>query len=403
MTTSPDWSEYVDLTVYDQDATELFNESIDYAIDALPEWNPQGGNIEVVLLEAIATQATNVATAANRVPGAVMETLLQLYDIERSDGVKATTTIDVVMINTSGYVVPASSYFAYFPAGNGQPLVYELDEDITIAAGGTTGSGTATAVEVGPEYNEPSAGSTLQILSSMPYLLSSTLQTQPVDGEDPETDDEYFTRAATILRSYSAALTTATQIEAWVLVNYPNDVYRCNVYDRRRKSDRDTTSGTFDYHDGFALVTVAGLNATIVDTSDVPLTIGQLDEISTELDSKTNIGLVTELVNAELVDINIEITVMPFLGYTTAQVQTAIDNAFDEYLSPNNWDWSDTVRETEIIALVDNVEGVDYVDQVVSVTTTSPNATVTGNDLAFHLLGSLPVSTTHIVNVLSPS
>ena len=74
--TSPDWSQYVDLTVYDQTATEIFDESIDYAIDVLPEWEPQAGQIEVVLLEAMATQAASVAAAANRVPGAVMETLL---------------------------------------------------------------------------------------------------------------------------------------------------------------------------------------------------------------------------------------------------------------------------------------------------------------------------------------
>jgi len=401
--TSPDWSEYVDLTVYDQDATELFNEAIDYGIDTLPEWAPQSGNIEVVVLEAIATQASNVATAANRVPGAVMETLLLLYDIERNDGTKATATVDVTMINDTGYVVPADTYFAYFPAGNGQPLVYSLDEDITIAAGGSTGQGQITALEVGTEYNDPSIGATLQILSTMPYLLSSTLNTQPEGGTEPETDEEFFARATTTLRSYSAALTTAVQIESWVLVTYPNDVYRAKAYDRRRKSDRDNTSPTFDLHDGYALVVVAGFNATITDTSDVLLAVGELDIISTALDAKTNVGLVTELVNAELVDVNVEITVMPYIGYTTTQVQLAIDAAFDEYFSPNNWNWADTIRETEIIALVDNVEGVDYVDQVISVSTASANATVTGNDMAFHLLGSLPVSTTHIVNVLSPS
>jgi hypothetical protein len=150
-------------------------------------------------------------------------------------------------------------------------------------------------------------------------------------------------------------------------------------------------------------VTVAGLNATITDTSDVPLPVEDRQEIEEALDLKTNTGLITELVNAELVDITVNVTVVPFVGYTTSQIQNNIKAALDLYLSPNEWDWSDTVRENEILALVDNVEGVDYVSSLNSVTTTSPEATVSGNDVSFHLLGSLPVSTGHTITVLSPS
>ena len=403
MTTSPDWSQYVDLTVYDQTAVEIFDESIDYLRDVLPEWTPQAGQIEVVLLEAMATQAASVAAAANRVTGAVMETLLLMYGIERDAGTEATATIDVTVINTSGYVIPAETNFAYFPPGNGTPLVYTLDEDITITAGGNTGSGTVTARSIGSEYNDPQAAATLQVLATMPYLTSATFQTAPIGGTDPETDDEYFTRASTTIQSYSAALTTPTQIQSWVLVTYPNDVYRCNVYDRRRKSDRDVTSATYDTHDGFALVVVGGLNATISDTSDVPLTVDKRQEIEAALDLKTNTGLVTELVNAELVDVTVDVSVMPYVGYTTSQVVTNITDALDAYLSPNEWDWSDTVRQTEVIALIDSVEGVNYVDTLNSLSTTSGNATVNGNgDIDFHLLGSLPVSTGHSISVLSP-
>jgi uncharacterized phage protein gp47/JayE len=330
-----------------------------------------------------------------------METLLLLYDIERDEGAAATATIDVIAINTSGYTIPAGANFAYFPPNNGTALAYTLDADINIPAGSSTASGTVTAQEVGTPHNDPSLGATLQILITMPYLLSTMFATAPSGGTDPESDSDYFTRASTTLRSYSAALTTATQIEAWVLVTYPNTVYRAQVYDRRRKNDRDTTSPTFDVHDGFSLVAVAGLNATISDTSDVPLTVQERQDIEAALDLKTNTGLVTELVNAELVDITVNITVVPFIGYTVSQIQNNITAALDLYLSPNQWNWSDTVRENEILALVDGVDGVDYVSSLSSVTTTSGNATVSGNDVSFHLLGSLPVSTGHTITVLS--
>jgi hypothetical protein len=399
----PDWAEYVDLTIYDKSVIDIFNESIDYGRDLLPEWSPQAGNIEVVLLESIAMQATNVIAAANRVPGAVMETLLVLYGIERDDGVKATATVAITLVNTSGYVVPAGTHFAYFPLGGEKSVVYVLDEDISVAAGGSVGTGDLTAIDIGTEFNNPPVGSALQILSTMPYLLSSILETQPSGGSDPETDTDFFTRASTTLRSYSGALTTPSQIQAWVLVTFPNDVYRCFVYDQRRKNDRDVTSSTYDTHDGYALVAVAGLNATVVDTSDVPLSVGQIDTISDELDLKTNTGLVTELVNAELVDVSVNVIVMPHMGYTSSQVIISITDALNSYLSPNEWNWADIVRRTEIIALIDGVEGVDYIVELVSLSSSSVNATVDVNgDVAFHLLGSLPVSTGHTISVMAP-
>ncbi len=400
---SPDWAEYVDLTIYDKDVTDIFNESIDYGRDLLPEWSPQAGNIEVVLLESIAMQATNVIAAANRVPGAVMETLLVLYGIERDDGVKATATVAITLVNTSGYVVPAGTHFAYFPLGGEKSVVYVLDEDISVAAGGSVGAGNLTAIDIGTEFNNPPVGSALQILSTMPYLLSSILETQPSGGSDPETDTDFFTRASTTLRSYSGALTTPSQIQAWVLVTFPNDVYRCFVYDQRRKNDRDVTGSTYDTHDGYALVAVAALNATVIDTSDVAISVGQIDTISDELDLKTNTGLVTELVNAELVDVSVNVIVMPHMGYTSSQIVISITEALNSYLSPNEWNWADIVRRTEIIALIDGVEGVDYIVELVSLSSSSVNATVDVNgDVAFHLLGSLPVSTGHTISVMAP-
>ncbi len=118
---------------------------------------------------------------------------------------------------------------------------------------------------------------------------------------------------------------------------------------------------------------------------------------------KTNTGLVTELVNAELVEISVSVQVMPYVGYTSSQIITAVTDALNEYLSPNRWDWSDTVRQTEIISLIDGVEGVSYVDELSDLSISSGNATVDINgDISFNLLGTLPVSTGHTISVLAP-
>ena len=60
MTTSPDFSRYVDLSIYDTDAETILNDIISYARGVLPQWSPLAGEVEVVLAEAIAASSANM-------------------------------------------------------------------------------------------------------------------------------------------------------------------------------------------------------------------------------------------------------------------------------------------------------------------------------------------------------
>jgi hypothetical protein len=51
--TSPDVTPYVDLTIFDASSQQIFLDAIDYAKVALPEYAPQEGSIETVLLQAL--------------------------------------------------------------------------------------------------------------------------------------------------------------------------------------------------------------------------------------------------------------------------------------------------------------------------------------------------------------
>lgn len=390
---SPDWTPYVDLSINDLDATGIFDEAIEYARTALPEWIPQAGNIEVILLEAIAVEAANVIAAINRVPGATTETLLKLYGVERSDGELAHGTIQVITINTNGYTIPGGSNFAYFPPDGTTPLVYLTDDDLIIPNGFASGTVTVTAQAVGSVYNEPSAGSTLQFLETVPFIQSVTFNVAPSGGASAETDDQFFQRAINTLQSYSAALTTADQIASYVLVNYPDIVFRSHVFDRERSADRDTSAPAYspEAHVGYALVVVAGQNSSPTDTSDTQIDAGDRQTIQDDLQARVNPGLVVEVVNAEIVDVAPSVTVKKVAGYTATQVEDAIKSTLTSYLSSNSWDWDSSVRVNELISLIDDVEGVNYVVSIDGIDTTSDNASGggTGQDLDLHLVGTL--------------
>lgn len=404
--TSPDWSDYVDLTLYDLSATDVFNEAITAARTSLPEWIPYAGSIEVVLLEAIATEVANVVAAANRVPGATTETLLKLFGVERSDGVKATAEITAVMVDTQGYSIPSGTSFAYFPPDDRDPVVYVTTADLSVPNGSTNGSVAVEAQDVGTAGNEASVGSPVQVLSTLPYVKSTTLTVAPSGGLEAEDDATFFARAVNTLQSYSAAASTASQIESVILTDHNPPVWRARTFDLERASDRDTSVAGWvaGDHPGYVLAVVAKQNADNADLSDVVLTAGELQAIENDINDRTNASLIVNVVNAEIVDVAVELTVYKKTGYQTTVVLDSIESALNSWLSSNAWDWNDTVRVNDIIALVDAVEGVDYVDSVTSLTSTSANASnVSGvaSDLQLHLLGSLttPDTANHAITV----
>lgn len=49
MSSSPDVSSYVDLTIYDEDPVVILNDILSSARGLLPGWQPEAGQIEVVL------------------------------------------------------------------------------------------------------------------------------------------------------------------------------------------------------------------------------------------------------------------------------------------------------------------------------------------------------------------
>ena len=191
---SPDFSTYVDLTPFDSTVSNILEEGIEQARTLLPQWTPRAGQTETTMMEAIAYQTSNLVNAANRLPGSTVETLLKLFGVTRSNGVKSTATITINFTDTAGYTIPASTAFAHY-ASDGSVYVYLLDADAEVASGANQLTlQEITAQEVGALYNTPSNGATLQVLSTIPYISSIVFDAKPSGGLDAETDSEYFTR-----------------------------------------------------------------------------------------------------------------------------------------------------------------------------------------------------------------
>jgi hypothetical protein len=405
MATSPDFSEYVDLTIYDPDVETLLNQIITYGRAIIPEWTPAAGEVEMMLAEVFAVGAVDLANYINRLPGGILEAVIALFDVERSDGVAATGTVQFTMVDTNGHTIPSGTNVVY--TDGLVPLVFTTDSDLVISSGSSTGSVSVTALTVGSAHNSVPASATVQAISNTDYVstVEFTSTNGATGGEDPDTDEVFLSRVTNTFSTYSSALVTPSQIRASVLDNFRSTAYRCAVYDKERYLDRAVSSTT--EHPGYVLVAVANQNATNSsgNFSDTTLSASEISNIRTHLEDRIPAGLQVDIMSAEVVSVSVTASVVTLSGSDTSVVQTAINNALAAYFDPNVWDWTKSVvRVNEVISLIDGVVGVDYVDSVSLAGTSeifpagADNFTVS-TDLQLNNLGTLVGNGTHTLTV----
>ena len=392
MANSPDVKKYVDLTVYDDDPVQLMNEILGAARGLLPNWRPEAGQIETVLAEAFALRSASLANSINRVPAATTEVLLQLFGLTRSNGVKATATLTITFTDSDTFerTLPAGSEFLFVDAVTNVAYTFTLDSDFTLN-GSLSGTATVSAADVGSAYNVSASGKSLTLLSgNATFFESAVFSTDPTGGANAETDDEYFDRGVTLLASYTSAATTATQIKYYVGAN-KSYAKRVEVFNRRRYRDRDTTADDYGTHDGSVLVAVASTVSNPASAaSEVVVSSSNLADLHSSLADRTPSGLVVDVMSAELAEIDVTASVVKKSGFVASDVSTAIETALKAYLNANTWNWStNTVRRNEVIALIDSVDGVDYVESL-----TMDASTLVGSNNVGHYTSSGGTKTT---------
>jgi len=361
---SPDLKKYVDLTVYDEDPVQLMNEILGAARGLLPNWRPEAGQIETVLSEAFAIRSASLANSINRVPAATTEVLLQLFGLTRSDGTKATATLTITFTDSDSFerTLDAGTEFLFVDAVTGISYSFALDSAFTLN-GPLSGTAAVTAVDVGSAYNVAASGKNLTLISAnATFFESAVFSTNASGGTDAETDDEYFDRGVNLLASYTSAATTATQIKYYVGAN-KSYAKRVEVFNRRRYRDRDTTADDYGTHDGAVLVAIASTVSNPASAAaEVVVTSSNLADLHSSLADRTPSGLIVDVMSAELAEIDVTASVVKKSGFAGSDVNTAIQTALKAYLNANTWNWStNTVRRNEVIALIDSVDGVDYV------------------------------------------
>lgn len=349
MTNTPDLSVFHDLRIYDRDAQAIFDAAVQNLRTRLPEWEPREDSTEVILLESLALEVAESVFAINRLPGTIMSILMQKYGIERDEGAYPRGRVRISMVNTFGYTIEAGTRMLLNMGVGIDPLVFTVDQATVVPVGDTSVVVDVTGDRYTSEANGAAEGTVLEFLDAVVFVERAVLAEPIFGGRNPESDMEWSARGISRLRRLSDVLVTAAHFEQTALEN-PN-VVRAKAIDLYNPQATPSTDKK-----GHITVSVYGEGA--------PLTPEQKDELLDDLRGKSLASLTVHVADPVITTVNVAVAVHRHALATDAEVRDRITTALRNYLNPGTWQWSGRVRVNELISLIDQVDGVDYVARV---------------------------------------
>lgn len=378
---SPDFRPYVDLTLYDLDPQALYLDALERVRQTLPEWEPREGQIELVLLQALAFEVAETVGSINRLPNSMIEGLLRLFGIERQSGSYPTATVLITAIDGDiTRTVPFGTRM-FYSADSTSLLVFELDDDVDLDTldldGKATGTGNITAVSASEAYAGLAEGTALTLLTPTAFIASIELASSIATGSVTETDTDYFNRGMLRLNRLTEALTRPEHFTNYVLENFPA-VKSAHTYDQLDEN-QDVTLG-------HVAIFVLGPEGAEIDA-------GTQTVIQEDVTDMAQANLEVHVLTPTIVPVIVIATVAISAGYSSAAVQAACEAAVESFLDPNIMPFLDRVRLFEIIAVLSNVAGVEYVSAATLDTTGA------GSLDAGDVISSDPATVFHVKNI----
>ena len=359
MTTSPDYTQYIDLTLFDKSPADILAVGISTFRSRGTDWIPSETNLEMVLMEAFAIEISEIIFTVNRLPESMMQTLLSLYQVTRYAGSPPSVYLTFTAMDDTGYTIPGNTE-VILPLSNGEFMSFFTNSPLTIVASATTGTIQATATEYTNIANGIDIGTSLQIIDALIGIDSVESASIVAGGVLPETVESWISRG---IQRFQRLVDTLVLPSHFVQAALENPaVVRANAIDNY--DPNADPPGVPGDHEGFITVVVYGDNA--------PLTNDQQVALKATLTASGVTNIVVNLIDPTLTEVDITVSVKVVNGYNTTAVTAAVSERLQTYLSPNTWPWAGTVRRNEIISIVDQVPGVEYVD-----TLTTPAADIT--------------------------
>lgn len=380
-----DFSNYVYLIPFDVSPTSVYLDAIDYAKIALPEFQPRQGTPEDAILQAVSYISALNISAINRLPDRLMSGLVGMMGVEIDDGLKAVADVIFTAIDYEGTIIPQGTLvrYDYEFLGEQRSVYFQTVEEGLIDAVDPedplpTVTVEAEAIDVGVVLPIPN-NTELTIDTPTSNVMSAVLETLVNPGKNPESSDEFLTRAVSFLGSLSSSFARASQIEGYVLSEFVSTVGRCKVFDLTNVTD----GLQWDDPEAAGHITIFtyGINQQLNESQKL--------DILVSVQNRTVAGLDVAIQNVNVVPLlNVELSVAHSSDYDSDTVEENIKNVLVSYFSPTNYRFTEVVKFTEFYSIVSAIPGVIYAEDL-SVTPGTGGTSET-DGIYFNLKGSLP-------------
>jgi hypothetical protein len=312
------------------------------------DWEPNDGDIEVVLIETLAPYAVSAAEQASAMPPAAFIALgTKLYGIDYQEGVPAQTTVTLTFVDDAGnYLVPAGSEV---DLGG---YAFQTVDDVTSAVGETTATGVQlVANDVGADFNDLTSADWASVTLPV-WVVNLATEAPTSGGVDPQDDYDYLNMLSRELQLRGRMIVTLPDFEI-AAVNTPGVGRAYAVTDSARN------------------VTV-----TLVDPEGEPVTDDVKDTLAATYAAAMLVNVTVTLQDATYTTVSVSYEVVSLPGFDPTILEETINDALSTTLSPLGWgtapiaqpgsgtqSWlsDNTVRVTKLISLIGSTAGVAYV------------------------------------------
>jgi len=192
---------YITIPV-ETDPEDVLNDAYDMMQTLVPGWQPSDGNLDVWLLQAIASIASESRDVTSEASKSIFRWFgNSLMNLPPIDATPAAGTTTWTMVDNLGYTIPAGTQVTMADS-TGTDYAFETQQDVIVYAGNTaTAAGAVQIVAVDEEYGAAANGLTnpVSLLDPLVFVASITITAPTSGGQDAESDDDYLDRLAATL------------------------------------------------------------------------------------------------------------------------------------------------------------------------------------------------------------
>ena len=324
---------------------DLVDAAVTHIRARMPEWQPRGGNTELVLLEALAVMLGPEILAIQLVGPQMIEHLMKLYGVTRSPGLPARGRVEISVTPSSPtQVIPAGTRLRLSLDESVASIDLFTTENLSITTGlSLTGQVGVVAETLGAAPNGAPTGAKLAAVDNLPFVESARLVEPLFGGADEEGDASFSARTASTLSRQNVTIQNPRQFELAALSRL--GVGRARTLDNYDPATPNTTA--------FGHVTVA-----LAGMSGEPLPVADMTDTRADLSSQALASLTVHTIEATYTTLDLDVTVKRYLSRDPDDVEASVRAALAAWLDPATWDWRPSVSQFEIVAVLSRADGV---------------------------------------------